>query len=203
MRIRLSHAALAGAAILLSAAAPRVHAQASAPTPASAQGESEFARRAGHGSGFYITRERIDRMHPEHTLDLLRGVPGLEVRGNDVRMRQGTQTVPTSRNRFGMGGGSGGAASGCPAGVESAGCGVEAAPGRTTDCAPTVFVDGTLSPAGAAELNGIAPADLEGIEVYGRANTAPPQYRRDTDACAIILVWKRQAPAAAVLPQAQ
>jgi hypothetical protein len=201
MHLRISHAILPVAAILLCAPASRAHAQTAAPTPAAAP-QSEFARRAGHGSGFYITRERIDRAHPEHTLDLLRGAPGLEVRGNDVRVRQGTSAVPTSRNRFGTGGG-GSAASGCPAGVESAGCGGDAAPGRTTECAPTVFVDGTIAPAGAGELNAIAPAELEGIEVYSRANTAPAQYRRNTDACAIILVWKRQAPAAAVLPQAQ
>lgn len=140
-------------------------------------------------------------MHPEHTVDLFRGVPGMDVRGSGIRMRQGNISAPTGRSTFGMGAGSG-ASSACPAGVESTGCGAGAAPGRSADCAPTVFVDGVLSPGGASDLNVVAPAELEGIEVYGRPNTAPAQYRRDSDQCAIVLIWRKTAPTAAVLPQA-
>jgi hypothetical protein len=189
---------LALATLLIGAGSTRLAAQETpVPTPAAAPVQSEFAQRAGHGSGFYITRARIDRAHPEHTVELFRGVPGMDVRGSGIRMRRGSTST---RSALGLGGA--GATRGCPAGVESAGCAAGfAQPGESPDCAPTVFVDGTLSPAGASDLNTVAPTDLEGIEVYGRPSTAPAQYRRDSDKCAIVLLWTRRAPGPAVLPQ--
>ncbi|MDB4949136.1 MAG: hypothetical protein JWM27_1785, partial [Gemmatimonadetes bacterium] len=60
------------------------------------------------------------------------------------------------------------------------------------DCAPALFVDGQPAPGGIADLNSVAPPEIEGIEVYARAATAPAQYKRLNSDCAIILVWTRQ-----------
>jgi hypothetical protein len=58
------------------------------------------------------------------------------------------------------------------------------------DCAPAVFLDGSIVYDGAQILeNVIRPDHLRGMEVYLQSGSAPPPY--DRDPCGTILVWTK------------
>jgi hypothetical protein len=165
----------------------------------------DFYRRASHGGGRYITRADIDRRHPRATTDLFRGIPSAEVVGGSVRFRSSEGHIPTGTNAIprsmGGEGGPGGQAArqdrgrggdgGQAAGAALRG-GDAGDPAQVSDCVPSVYVDGTRWDANAADLSSLRPDDIEGIEVYSRASTAPAQYRRLNQDCAVILVWLRE-----------
>lgn len=67
-------------------------------------------------------------------------------------------------------------------------------------CVPAVFLDGIHMPTG-FDINGlIGPEEVEGIEVYRNALTAPVEFRLpalsapDLSVCGVIAVWSRQLP---------
>jgi hypothetical protein len=68
-------------------------------------------------------------------------------------------------------------------------------------CVPAVFLDGIHMPAG-FDINGlISPEEIEGIEVYRNALTAPVEFRLPalsapdlSSVCGVIAVWSRQLP---------
>lgn len=165
----------------------------------------EFHARAERGGGRYITRERIERMQPTRTTDLFRGIPGLEVMGNTVRLAASGGTTPTGRSTFTLDGESGTrqTPSASPAGRPEGQSGIQwqtekeraEAGDRTADCQPTLYVDGTRFDPTAADLTGVDWRMVEGIEVYVRAATAPAQFKRQNQDCAIILVWLKPSVA--------
>jgi hypothetical protein len=71
-------------------------------------------------------------------------------------------------------------------------CEEHAAAKVEADCSPALFVDGQPAPGGISDLDAVTPPEIEGIEVYARAATAPAQYKRLDSDCAIILVWTRR-----------
>ena len=62
-------------------------------------------------------------------------------------------------------------------------------------CVPSLFVDGQPWPSESADLSGIVPEDIEGIEVYTRAALAPPRFQGERARCGVILVWLRTGAA--------
>lgn len=54
-------------------------------------------------------------------------------------------------------------------------------------CPVDVYVDGVFW---GGALEGLYPSDLEGVEYYPMTS-APPQYRRTTGSCSVLLVWSR------------
>lgn len=57
-------------------------------------------------------------------------------------------------------------------------------------CAPTVYVDGTLT--AGMPVDNVMPQSIIGIEVYRGASEVPPQFNRPTErGCGTILIWTR------------
>lgn len=127
-----------------------------------------FYRRAGRGNGFYFTRSQIDRIKPQDLGDLFRMVPGLRLRTvaeTDIGHADAAGTDLVFRRP--------------PTGPE--------------ECVVHYFVDGTpyQPPPGGIGMD-IAPSEVEGVEVYRRAMSAPAEFRRSRQACSIILIWLRE-----------
>jgi len=55
------------------------------------------------------------------------------------------------------------------------------------DCAVDVYLDNMLY---LDDLDAIRPWEVEGIEFY-TMETAPPQYRRGTGSCQVVLLWSK------------
>ncbi|MDB4951604.1 MAG: TonB family protein [Gemmatimonadetes bacterium] len=162
----------------------------------------DFYRRASRGGGRFVTRAEIERRHPRAMTDLFRGIPSAEVVGTGVRFRSAEGHVPTGqaavprsldpsagngmattgRGRSGDQGQAAGMALRPAGGPES---------GEAADCVPALYVDGVRW-GSAADLGSIRPDDVEGVEVYTRPSTAPAQYRRLNQDCAVVLVWMRE-----------
>jgi TonB family protein len=64
---------------------------------------------------------------------------------------------------------------------------------RDRTCWPLVWLDNNAQSSGEADLDGIQPNSLEGIELYLGSTTAPPQYTwtRNMSSCGTILLWSR------------
>ncbi len=58
-------------------------------------------------------------------------------------------------------------------------------------CVPTIYVDGV--PGDAELLESLRPEDVEGVEGYAGASTAPGEYA-GSSTCGVILVWTRKGP---------
>jgi TonB family protein len=70
---------------------------------------------------------------------------------------------------------------------------------RDRSCLPLVWLDGHALPMGEADIDGIQPKSLEGIEIYLGSTTAPFEYdwTRNAAACGTILLWTRGIDTAA------
>jgi hypothetical protein len=64
---------------------------------------------------------------------------------------------------------------------------------RDRTCWPLVWLDGHALPSGEADLDGILPNSLEGVELYLGSTTAPAQYNwtRNMSSCGTVLLWSR------------
>jgi hypothetical protein len=64
---------------------------------------------------------------------------------------------------------------------------------RDRTCWPLVWLDGNALSSGEADLDGIQPNSLEGIELYLGSTTAPARYSwtRNMASCGTILLWSR------------
>jgi hypothetical protein len=165
---------------------------------------SEFYQRAGRGQGVYITRQQIAAQHAGRTVDLLRRVPSLEVVGSTVRPRASGNQAPRGQATFGRNAENASEHSkpDCrpQPGVSTrqqaqAACEELQSANVEPDCQPALFIDGQPAPGGIADLNSVSPSEIEGIEIYARAATAPAQYKRLNSDCSIILMWTRQQQA--------
>jgi carboxypeptidase family protein/TonB-dependent receptor-like protein len=129
-----------------------------------AQGRSHVAgfhrRRAINAFGHFISRDEIDRRSPPRTTELVRGVAGLAV--VSVPFRGRTYNVIAVR-------------------------------GGQTRCQPAIYVDGVpfeqqVPHSTLDEL--LAPAMLEGVEVYTTSSNAPAEFI-DPAGCGVVLFWTR------------
>jgi hypothetical protein len=116
-------------------------------------------RRRTWGSGTFLDRAAIARRVAVQTTDLLRTMPGVDV----VHAMDGEHVL-----------------------VRRAG----------SSCSPMIYVDGMpltfpgmASGAFTDEANTIQPEEIEGIEVYRSAATAPPQFSPSMSGCGTILIW--------------
>ncbi len=64
---------------------------------------------------------------------------------------------------------------------------------RDRTCWPLVWLDGNALSSGEADIDGILPSSLEGIELYMGSTTAPAQFSwtRNMSSCGTILLWSR------------
>lgn len=64
---------------------------------------------------------------------------------------------------------------------------------RDRTCWPLVWLDGNALSSGEADIDGILPSSLEGIELYMGSTSAPAQFSwtRNMSSCGTILLWSR------------
>lgn len=128
-----------------------------------------FRERVRRGLGVYITRAEIDRRRPMYVTDLLRDVPGVTLQG------AGSGTRPVVQ--------------------------MARAAGRA--CPTRIFVDGLLLNPTMMTSSGpradifriddvVAPASVEGIEVYRGSSTVPPEFLTSDAQCGVIAIWTRR-----------
>lgn len=75
---------------------------------------------------------------------------------------------------------------------------------RGATCPPLVFIDGVPATAGEFDLDIVAPASVEGIEIYNGSASVPPEFMgpRDLDRCGVIAIWSRPMRARARVHEA-
>jgi hypothetical protein len=117
-------------------------------------------RRTTNAFGHFISRDEIDRRLPPRTSELIRGVAGMAVVSTPFRGR--TYNVIAVR-------------------------------GGQTRCQPAIYVDGVpfqqqVPHSTLDEL--LAPAMLEGVEVYTSTGNAPAEFI-DPAGCGVVLFWTR------------
>lgn len=121
-----------------------------------------FAERRARGIGRFLVRTDIEKKSVTQPLDLLRGVPGLEVLATGLHPEAGEQTVVSGR------------------GARSFGSGA---------CTPTLFVDGLETDGTSININHRA-GDFEAVEMYA-ASEVPAKFRSSSLECGAVLFWTR------------
>lgn len=120
-----------------------------------------FESRRRAGQGHYIDRAQIERQQATAASDLLRMIPRVEVLASGVGF---FGHVVAFRKPFAFEG----------------------------YCRPDLYVDGYLFPAGDMEIDDVVnPADIQGIEVYTKPESAPVQFTNNMSGCGSIVVWTR------------
>jgi hypothetical protein len=121
----------------------------------------EQRRRTAIG-GRFITRENIETQHPVFTVELLRRIPGINVRDSS-----GVAVAISAR------------------GMKTTSA-LELVP-----CMMRVAVDGIVKEGG-FDLNSLQPNDIHGVEVYTAATVPPQFNGAKTDSfCGLIMFWTR------------
>jgi hypothetical protein len=119
-------------------------------------------RRLGRTFGRFLTREEVESRGSNRTSELLRTMPGILVQGVTRRGRTG----PTG-NLVVMRGGVG-------------------------TCLASIFIDGVSTrqyPESTID-DMLSPSQIEGVEVYTSASSAPARYNEGTG-CGVVLFWTR------------
>lgn len=177
VRIAVSPGAAAEHTLLLAAAATPV-----APVMVTAAAVPArmraFEARRQRATGFFLTREQLDRQGDRKLAEIMRrAVPGLRMvssgdgSGTFIATERGTGTTP-------------GALSGKP----------------PRPCYAQVFMDGmriygqswgadATSPP--PDLNSFAAQGIEAIEFYRPGGSTPPEFRTDTSQCGTLVIWTR------------
>jgi hypothetical protein len=170
-----------------------------------------FEQRRRSGRGFYLAREDIERRSAHTTVDLLRGIPGVQVLrdggGEHIQMagetgrRYSDQSLPARDQgkvdqitREANGGT-------MPRGV-AAGTGRELADngGNTGahsglgECQVQFWLDGVpFQPMHEGRIsNEIPPSEIEALEIYRSNAETPVQFRRPGSDCGTVLIWSRR-----------
>ncbi len=138
---------------------------------------AEFEARRERGAGSFITREEfMARGDPARVTDVLRGMPGIELkRGPDlsrpwiVSLRRG--------------------------GPRTFGNAVGGTPGSSDGCWPLFYLDRHyIGNAGETDVDmAVSLPEVEAIEVYGGAASIPHDFNRIGAQCGVIAFWTRQA----------
>ena len=128
--------------------------------------EEFYERKERRHTGYFVTREDIERRKPRRVSDLFRGIPNLRVSENN-----GTATMESGRGMQGP-------SAGCPL--------LYYVDGVLNPLLEIRDMDSLMDNINAE----FRPEDLEGIEVYLGGN-APPRYGGSRGRCGVVLVWTR------------
>lgn len=177
MKVTVSAGASAEHTLLL-AAAPTSMAPVTVTAMAVPARMRAFEARRQRGTGFFLTREQLERQGDRKLAEIMRrAVPGLRMvssgdgSGTFLATERGTGTTP-------------GALSGKP----------------PRPCYAQVFMDGmriygqswgadATSPP--PDLNSFASHGIEAIEFYRPGGGTPPEFRTDTSQCGTLVIWTR------------
>jgi hypothetical protein len=126
-----------------------------------------FFRRQRLGVGTYISREQIERSNAFHTIEILRGIPGVRA---DIHPVITDQAVSFAR------------------------CGQRDPDYNVTVWidGQRIYPEGgsVASPKAVAEMIArISPTGIEMMEIYRGASQIPAEYH--TDGCAAVVIWTR------------
>jgi hypothetical protein len=147
----------------------QVEANALRAMPAAIQG---FYQRRSRAAGHFFTREQIGAMHPRAFTDILRRVPGANVR-NVTGPQGGSQVVNMGRSTGASG---------------------------SRSCDAVYFVNGMPFPvASDIGINAyIRPQDIEALEVYSGASRIPSEFNTGmkSSRCGVVVIWTRSGPSA-------
>ncbi|MGH7665387.1 MAG: carboxypeptidase regulatory-like domain-containing protein [Gemmatimonadaceae bacterium] len=127
---------------------------------------SGFESRRDRGAGYFITRRDIEGRGAVDLADVLRGVPGIELRPVPSPLGGVDYLIQSARSR----------------GTTNTGV-----------CPMNYYIDGVqfeASPDGVGPF--IDPGEIEAIEIY-QASEVPPQFRGRTARCGVVVVWTRRA----------
>ncbi|MGH7462384.1 MAG: carboxypeptidase regulatory-like domain-containing protein, partial [Longimicrobiales bacterium] len=120
-------------------------------------------RRANHASGYFMTRDDIDKRAIAKPTTLLMGVPGVRLQALGRR-----GSTPDDRNV-----------------VQFTGSGAR-------PCTANVFIDGVPAPQTPVTIDEILDVSMLGaVEIYSRAGSAPAEYQRG-NTCGVVLFWTRE-----------
>jgi hypothetical protein len=122
---------------------------------------TEFDNRRLRGLGTFITKDQIEKLNTSYPSDAFRRLPGM--RFVNVTGGMGVRFMSST-------------------GIRGT---------RGSDCAPTIWVDGTA--AVGMEIDDIRAADIHGIEIYRGASTTPAQFSKaGLTQCGAIVVWTKR-----------
>ena len=149
---------------------------------------AEFERRRRRGSGSYLTRSQIDRMHAERMTDLLRTMPGVgistnergglvvELRGSATTLQPSPTPKPAVRPDSSGRAPSSGASATTRANIKT--------------CPAGFIIDGLpVDDAGAADMD-VRPELIEAIEAYS-GGLVPIEFNTRNGQCGVIMIWTR------------
>jgi hypothetical protein len=139
----------------------------------------EFRERVRQGGAARVfTEEEIARRNPTSTVDLLRLLPGVTVRGEGGSLKL---VAGRGQNNFRS------LLDGGPPGGSRRSRDVSARASDGDAGCVLSFLNGV--PIRADEVNLVAPSSLGGVEYYN-VSSAPPQYLRGA-ACTVLLLWTK------------
>ncbi len=129
--------------------------------------DAGFYDRRRAGVGTFLTREDIMKRRPEEFSDLMRTIPGMEIRPAGVTGRTGYTMSMRTNGR-------------CQ-------------PALVLDGVPTLIGGQQALRSRDLPLDFVlAPRDIEGLELYKGAAGVPSEYNVNNAACGVLLVWTRR-----------
>jgi hypothetical protein len=129
----------------------------------------EFRERVKRGLGVYITRAQIERQQPMYVTDLLRDIPGVQLRAVGIGSRP---VVAMGRSSGRM----------CSARIFVDGMLLN--PTMMTPSGPRADV---------FRIDDVVhPSSVEGIEIYRGMSTTPPEFLTADADCGVIAIWTRR-----------
>jgi Carboxypeptidase regulatory-like domain/TonB-dependent Receptor Plug Domain len=122
-----------------------------------------FETRKKIGIGHYVTRAEIEARNPLQLTDIVRTIPGMDVRPDGRGVGRSTLRFTRASGK-GRGG---------------------------SDCPPTYFIDGTM--AIGYNLDDMPVSDVEAIELYSGLSSLPSEFAkaRPNLACGTVVIWTR------------
>jgi len=136
---------------------------------------SDFWARRMLGVGAFITRQDIERRHPQRSSDLLRTITGVKVMLGDNAMDRSVITMGRTGTVL-----------------------RQQRPGSKTlvnSCDISYYVDGSYVPPGTFHMDDMSPLAIEAVEVYRGPSETPARLRQRDTACGVIVIWTREPPA--------